>query len=110
MINEKEKEVITHCARKYNVADVFLFGSSLDKDSEPNDIDIGVKESNLPVSKITPPSPGRMGCVGGWHRLPPNGIPLPFFIILRATASRHERLTLYFLPYFLPRFFQNFPL
>ena len=43
MINEKEKEVITHCARKYNVADVFLFGSSLEKDSEPNDIAIGVK-------------------------------------------------------------------
>lgn len=43
MINEKEKEVIAHCARKYNVSNIFLFGSSIEKDSESNDIDIGVK-------------------------------------------------------------------
>lgn len=43
MITEKEKEVITHCARKYNVSKILLFGSSLEKDNEPNDIDIGVK-------------------------------------------------------------------
>ena len=43
MITEKEKQVITHYAQKYNVSSVLLFGSSLEKDSEPNDIDIGVK-------------------------------------------------------------------
>jgi len=43
MITESERETIIRCARKYNVSAVFLFGSSLREDKEPNDIDIGVK-------------------------------------------------------------------
>lgn len=43
MISEKEKEIIIQCAKKYSVASVFLFGSSIAKDKEANDIDIGVK-------------------------------------------------------------------
>lgn len=43
MITEREKEVIAHCAKKYNVSRILLFGSSLEKDSEANDIDIGVR-------------------------------------------------------------------
>jgi predicted nucleotidyltransferase len=43
MLSEREREVISHCAQKYNVASVLLFGSSLEKDSEANDIDIGIK-------------------------------------------------------------------
>ena len=44
MITEREKEIIIQCAKKYNVSSVFLFGSSIVKDREANDIDIGVKE------------------------------------------------------------------
>jgi len=43
MISEKEKEVITGCAIRYNVERVLLFGSSLEEDSGANDIDLGVK-------------------------------------------------------------------
>ncbi len=43
MITEREKEVIAHYAQKYNVSSVLLFGSSIENESEPNDIDIGVK-------------------------------------------------------------------
>lgn len=43
MITEREKEVIAYYAQKYKVSSVLLFGSSLEKDSKPNDIDIGVK-------------------------------------------------------------------
>lgn len=43
MITEKEKEVILQCAKKYNVSSIILFGSSIRKDKEANDIDIGVK-------------------------------------------------------------------
>ena len=43
MLNEKEKEIIINCARKYKVASVFLFGSSIEKEGEAHDIDIGVK-------------------------------------------------------------------
>lgn len=43
MITEKEKKIIKRCARKYNVSNVFIFGSSIEKGSEANDIDIGVK-------------------------------------------------------------------
>lgn len=43
MITEKEKEVIIRYAKKYNVSSIFLFGSSISRDREYNDIDIGVK-------------------------------------------------------------------
>ncbi|MEW6618220.1 MAG: hypothetical protein AB1422_02525 [bacterium] len=43
MITEKDKEIILQCAKKYNVSSIILFGSSIKKDYESNDIDIGVK-------------------------------------------------------------------
>jgi len=43
MISEKDKEIITRCARKYKVSSIYLFGSSLDRNSEPNDVDLAVK-------------------------------------------------------------------
>lgn len=43
MITEKEKDTIIQCAKKYNISYVILFGSSIRKDKEINDIDIGVK-------------------------------------------------------------------
>jgi len=43
MISERDKEIITQCARKYKVSTIYLFGSSLDRNSEPNDIDLAVK-------------------------------------------------------------------
>ena len=43
MISEKEKEIIIQCAKKYDVSTIYLFGSSLDKDSGYNDIDLAVK-------------------------------------------------------------------
>lgn len=43
MITEKDKSIIIDYAKKYNVSQVFLFGSSIKKDREANDIDIGVK-------------------------------------------------------------------
>jgi len=43
MITEMEKDIILQYAKKYNVTSIFLFGSSVTKDKEANDIDIGVK-------------------------------------------------------------------
>jgi len=43
MISEMDKRIITHCAEKYKVSSVYLFGSSLDKGGEPNDIDLAVE-------------------------------------------------------------------
>jgi predicted nucleotidyltransferase len=43
MINERDKEIITRCAKKYKVSSIYLFGSSLDRDTEPNDIDLAVE-------------------------------------------------------------------
>ncbi len=43
MITEKDRDIILQCAKKYNVSSVFLFGSSVKKDKEANDIDIGIK-------------------------------------------------------------------
>ena len=43
MIAEKDRDIILQCAKKYNVVSVFLFGSSIDKSMEANDIDIAVK-------------------------------------------------------------------
>ena len=43
MISEQERSIILKYAEKYNVSSVYLFGSSIRKDVEPRDIDIGVK-------------------------------------------------------------------
>jgi len=43
MIAEDDKRIILECAKKYNVTSVFLFGSSIEKDKEANDIDLGIK-------------------------------------------------------------------
>jgi predicted nucleotidyltransferase len=43
MITERDKEIILQYAQKYHVSAVFLFGSSIEKGEESNDIDIGVK-------------------------------------------------------------------
>lgn len=43
MINERDKEVIIRCARKYKVSVIYLFGSSSDRNAEYNDIDLAVK-------------------------------------------------------------------
>lgn len=43
MITERDKDVILQCAKKYNVSSIILFGSSIEKGKESNDIDIGVK-------------------------------------------------------------------
>lgn len=42
MITEKDKSTIVQYAKKYNVSQVFLFGSSIRK-GRSNDIDVGVK-------------------------------------------------------------------
>ena len=49
MINEREKGIITRCAKKYTVSSIYLFGSSLDRDSEPNDIDLAVEEKGVKI-------------------------------------------------------------
>ena len=43
MLSKKEQDIIKQCAIKYNVSSVFLFGSSLEKNSKSNDIDLAVK-------------------------------------------------------------------
>jgi len=43
MISAEDKDNIIKCAEKYNVSSIILFGSSVEKDKESNDIDIGVK-------------------------------------------------------------------
>ncbi len=43
MIGEMDKQIITHYAKKYKVSSIYLFGSSLDEGSEPNDIDLAVE-------------------------------------------------------------------
>lgn len=43
MISAEDREKIIKCAEKYNVSSIILFGSSVVKDKESNDIDIGVK-------------------------------------------------------------------
>ncbi len=43
MITDQEKKIILHCAKKYDVSSVHLFGSSIETTSGANDIDIGVK-------------------------------------------------------------------
>lgn len=43
MLNKKEREIIIQCAKKYKVSSVLLFGSSIEKETKANDIDLGVK-------------------------------------------------------------------
>lgn len=43
MITENDKEIILRYAKKYNVGSIFLFGSSIEKEKESNDIDIAIK-------------------------------------------------------------------
>ncbi len=43
MISEKDKEIIISYAKKYNVEEIYLFGSSLENESEANDIDLAVR-------------------------------------------------------------------
>lgn len=43
MISEKDKEIIVSYAKKFNVQEIYLFGSSLHKEKEANDIDLAVK-------------------------------------------------------------------
>jgi predicted nucleotidyltransferase len=42
MISEKDKEIIIRYAKKYNIAKVLLFGSSLGDYKAANDIDLAV--------------------------------------------------------------------
>ena len=43
MISERDKAIISQCAKKYSVSSIYLFGSSLNRDSESNDIDLAVE-------------------------------------------------------------------
>jgi predicted nucleotidyltransferase len=43
MITNAEKQIIINLCKKYNVSEAFIFGSSIEPDEEPNDIDIGIK-------------------------------------------------------------------
>ncbi len=43
MISDKEKQTIVSLAKKFNVEELFLFGSSIGDDSVANDIDLAVR-------------------------------------------------------------------
>ena len=43
MISETDKTIIRECAENYQAAAVYLFGSALRADTEPHDLDVGVK-------------------------------------------------------------------
>ena len=43
MITEHEKDIILRCAKKYNASSVLLFGSSIEKGQDANDIDLAIK-------------------------------------------------------------------
>ncbi|MFQ6114185.1 MAG: nucleotidyltransferase family protein [bacterium] len=43
MISEKDKKIIITYAKKFNVKEIYLFGSCLDKEREANDIDLAVR-------------------------------------------------------------------
>jgi len=53
MISAEDKDNIIKCAEKYNVSSIILFGSSVVKDKESNDIDIGVKEIIAEIQEKT---------------------------------------------------------
>lgn len=42
MITEPEKKIILACGKKYDVSEIYLFGSSIEKGNY-NDIDLGVR-------------------------------------------------------------------
>lgn len=43
MLTKYDKNVILRCAKKYRASSIFLFGSSIEKGSKSNDIDLGVR-------------------------------------------------------------------
>lgn len=43
MISEKDRQIIISLATKFNVRELFLFGSSLEQGAEANDIDLAVR-------------------------------------------------------------------
>lgn len=43
MISSKDKEVIISIAQKFNVKEIYLFGSSLNNETDRSDIDLAVK-------------------------------------------------------------------
>lgn len=43
MISEKDRDIIIAYAKKFDVKEIFLFGSSLDNESEARDIDLAVR-------------------------------------------------------------------
>ena len=43
MISSKDKEVIISIAEKFNVKEIYLFGSSLNNEKDGGDIDLAVK-------------------------------------------------------------------
>ncbi len=49
MLSDSDKTIILGCAHKYNVAAVYLFGSSLNPSAPARDIDLGVQGINPAV-------------------------------------------------------------
>jgi predicted nucleotidyltransferase len=49
MLSDSDKTIIIGCAQKYNVAAIYLFGSSLNPNAQARDIDLGVKGINPAV-------------------------------------------------------------
>ncbi len=43
MISNEDKYRLLEIAKKYEVSKIYLFGSNLDPDNEPNDIDLAVE-------------------------------------------------------------------
>jgi len=43
MINKKDEEIIITFAKKFDVKEIYLFGSSLDQEHEAKDIDLAVR-------------------------------------------------------------------
>lgn len=43
MIGEKDKELIICYAKKFNIKEIYLFGSSLENQEEAKDIDLAVR-------------------------------------------------------------------
>ena len=43
MLSDTDLDLIVSCAKKYHIAEIYLFGSSLDDSVQPRDIDLGIK-------------------------------------------------------------------
>ena len=43
MITDRDKSIILEYAKRYNISSVILFGSSIKKEQDSHDIDIGIK-------------------------------------------------------------------